>query len=59
MWTDEKLQTPQQMHGSGEHDVATIARVLGVSQDRSIADFGQVTIRPITRSRVREIQLHP
>lgn len=32
VWTPEKLKTAQAMHVSGEHDVATIARVLGVSR---------------------------
>lgn len=32
MWTEEKLATAKAMHESGEHDVATIARVLGVSR---------------------------
>lgn len=32
VWTPEKLKTAKAMHASGEHDVATIARVLGVSR---------------------------
>ena len=32
VWTPEKLRTAQAMHESGEHDVATIARILGVSR---------------------------
>ncbi len=32
VWTDEKLHTAVTMYNSGEHDVATIARVLGVSR---------------------------
>jgi DNA invertase Pin-like site-specific DNA recombinase len=32
VWTDEKLQAARSMHSSGGHDVATIARVLGVSR---------------------------
>ena len=32
VWTPAKLATARSMHASGEHDVATIARVLGVSR---------------------------
>jgi DNA invertase Pin-like site-specific DNA recombinase len=32
VWTPEKLQTARAMHESGEHDVSSIARVLGVSR---------------------------
>ncbi len=32
VWTEAKLRTAQAMQASGEHDVATIARVLGVSR---------------------------
>jgi DNA invertase Pin-like site-specific DNA recombinase len=32
VWTPAKLATARAMHASGEHDVATIARVLGVSR---------------------------
>jgi len=32
VWTEAKLLTARAMHESGEHDVATIARVLGVSR---------------------------
>ena len=32
VWTPEKLRTARAMHGSGEHDVSSIARVLGVSR---------------------------
>ncbi|HEY5185528.1 MAG TPA: recombinase family protein [Actinomycetes bacterium] len=32
VWTPEKLRTAEAMYVSGEHDVATIARVLGVSR---------------------------
>ena len=32
VWTPEKLKTAVAMYASGEHDVATIARVLGVSR---------------------------
>jgi len=32
VWTPEKLRTARSMHASGEHDVAGIARVLGVSR---------------------------
>ncbi len=32
VWTQEKLRTARAMHESGEHDVASIARVLGVSR---------------------------
>ena len=32
VWTPEKLRTARAMHASGEHDVAAIARVLGVSR---------------------------
>ncbi len=32
VWTPEKLQTARAMHDSGEHDVSSIARALGVSR---------------------------
>ncbi len=32
VWTEAKLRTARAMHASGEHDVETIARVLGVSR---------------------------
>jgi DNA invertase Pin-like site-specific DNA recombinase len=32
VWTPAKLATAQAMHASGEHDIATIARVVGVSR---------------------------
>jgi len=32
VWTVEKLVTARQMHAAGQHDVAAIARVLGVSR---------------------------
>jgi len=32
VWTPEKLLTARSMHASGQHDVASIARVLGVSR---------------------------
>jgi len=32
VWTPEKLRTAQAMHAGGEHDIATISRVLGVSR---------------------------
>ena len=32
VWTPEKLAAAQAMHEGGEHDVATIARILGVSR---------------------------
>ena len=32
VWTSEKLRTAGAMHASGDHDVASIARVLGVSR---------------------------
>ncbi|NYG07781.1 DNA invertase Pin-like site-specific DNA recombinase [Phycicoccus badiiscoriae] len=32
VWTTEKLSVARAMHASGEHDVATIARVVGVSR---------------------------
>lgn len=32
VWTDEKLATAAAMYASGDHDVAAIARVLGVSR---------------------------
>jgi DNA invertase Pin-like site-specific DNA recombinase len=32
VWTPEKLATARSMYASGEHDVAAIARVLGVSR---------------------------
>ena len=32
VWTPEKLRTAHAMYDSGEHEVATIARVLGVSR---------------------------
>ncbi len=32
VWTEAKLRTARAMHASGEHDVATIARVPGISR---------------------------
>ena len=32
VWTPEKLRTAAVMYRSGEHDVATIARILAVSR---------------------------
>ena len=32
VWTSDKLRAARSMHASGEHDVASIARVLGVSR---------------------------
>ena len=32
VWTPEKLSAARSMHAAGEHDVATIARILGVSR---------------------------
>jgi DNA invertase Pin-like site-specific DNA recombinase len=32
VWTPEKRRAALEMHKSGRHDVATIARVLGVSR---------------------------
>ena len=32
VWTPEKLAAARSMHASGEYDVATIARILGVSR---------------------------
>jgi DNA invertase Pin-like site-specific DNA recombinase len=32
VWTPAKLATARAMHASGQHDIATIARVLGVSR---------------------------
>ena len=32
VWTSARLQTAQSMHRSGKHDIATIARVLGMSR---------------------------
>ena len=32
VWTPAELATARSMHASGEHDIATIARVLGVSR---------------------------
>ncbi len=32
VWTEPKLLTARSMHESGKHDVATIARILGVSR---------------------------
>lgn len=32
VWTEEKLRAAAAMYKSGEHDVATIARVMGVSR---------------------------
>ncbi len=39
VWTEAKLRTARAMHVSGEHDVATIARVLGV---------GRVRVQPLS-----------
>src|SRR3954451_22132488 len=32
VWAAEKVATARQLHGDGQHDVATIARLLGVSR---------------------------
>jgi DNA invertase Pin-like site-specific DNA recombinase len=32
VWTEAKLRTARDMHASGQHDVSTIAKVLGVSR---------------------------
>jgi hypothetical protein len=32
VWTAEKLKVAQSMYDSGEHDIAAIARVVGVSR---------------------------
>ena len=32
VWTDEKLQAARAMHATGEHDISSIARVLGISR---------------------------
>lgn len=32
VWTPDKLAAARQMHAAGQHDVAAIARVLGVSR---------------------------
>jgi DNA invertase Pin-like site-specific DNA recombinase len=32
VWTPAKLKVARSMHAGGEHDVATIARVVGVSR---------------------------
>jgi DNA invertase Pin-like site-specific DNA recombinase len=32
VWTEAKLRTAVAMHDAGDHDIATIARVLGVSR---------------------------
>jgi DNA invertase Pin-like site-specific DNA recombinase len=40
VWTPEKLRTAQAMCESGEHDVATIARILGVSRASGLPGSG-------------------
>lgn len=32
VWTEDKLRAAKAMHTSGEHDISSIARVLGVSR---------------------------
>ncbi len=46
VWTPEKLQTAAAMYRSGEHDVATIARVLGVSRASVYRGLSKVQERP-------------
>lgn len=41
VWTEAKLKTARSMHDSREHDVATIARVLGVSRASVYRALGQ------------------
>jgi DNA invertase Pin-like site-specific DNA recombinase len=41
VWTPEKLTTAREMHASGDYDVATIARVLGVSRATVYRGLGQ------------------
>lgn len=41
VWTPEKLRTAKAMRDSGEHDVASIARVLGVSRASVYRALGQ------------------
>jgi DNA invertase Pin-like site-specific DNA recombinase len=46
VWTPAKLATAKAMHASGEHDVATIARVVGVSRASvywALASEGTIT----------------
>ena len=43
VWTEAKLKTARSMHDSKEHDVATIARVLGVSRASVYRALGQPT----------------
>ncbi len=42
VWTAEKLATARSMYASGQHDVATIARVLGVSRASVYRGLAQV-----------------
>ena len=45
VWTPEKLAAARAMVEEGEHDVATIARILGVSRAsvyRGLASRGQI-----------------
>jgi len=49
VWTTEKLQAALSMHHAGEHDIATIARVLGVSRAsvyRALASAPEVDVTP-------------
>ena len=43
VWTEAKLKTARSMHDSREHNVATIARVLGVSRASVYRALGQPT----------------
>lgn len=42
VWTAEKLRTARTMYASGDHDVASIARVLGVSRASVYRGLAQV-----------------
>ena len=49
VWTTEKLQAALSMHQAGEHDIATIARVLGVSRAsvyRALASTREADVTP-------------
>lgn len=46
VWTPEKLRTARAMHASGEHDVSSIARVLGVSRATVYRGLAQASRTP-------------
>ena len=44
VWTAEKLKVARDMYDSGEHDIATIARVVGVSRASVYRAMAQATL---------------